>query len=163
MSSLIGSKLTDEVVWRYAGCTDVRLKEIMVSLVRHLHSFTRDVKLTEDEWIKGIKFLTDVGHFTTEMRDEFILLSDVLGLSMTVVNHGAAAGDTEATIQGPVYVPGLPEPPIGTTVVGNPPGDPHVDEDAVFGVKQFPIQEFKRAPDGKSYSLNYDFVLSPGA
>ena len=126
MPSLIGSKLTDEVVSRYKDCADPRLKQIMESLVKHLHSFARDVNLTEEEWIKGIMFLTDVGHITTEMRQEFILLSDVLGLSMTVVelNHGAGAGETEATVQGPFYVPGAPELPKGAMVDGNPPGDP---------------------------------------
>jgi hydroxyquinol 1,2-dioxygenase len=126
MPTLIGSKLTDEVVSRYKDCSDPRLKEIMVSLVKHIHSFAREVKLTEAEWIKGIEFLTAVGHITDEMRQEFILLSDVLGLSMTVVelNHGAEAGETEATVQGPFYVPGAPELPKGAMVDGNPPGDP---------------------------------------
>lgn len=126
MPSLIGSKLTDEVVSRYKDCPDPRLKEIMTSLVKHLHSFAREVKLTDQEWIKGIEFLTAVGHITDEMRQEFILLSDVLGLSMTVVelNHGTEAGETEATVQGPFYVPGAPELPKGATVDGNPPGNP---------------------------------------
>lgn len=141
MPNLIGSNLTDEVVSRYKDCQDPRLKEIMISLVRHLHSFARDVNLTEGEWIKGIKFLTDVGHITTEMRDEFILLSDVLGLSMTVVelNHGAAAGETEATVQGPFYVPGAPELPKGATVEGNPPGDPLDVTGVVHDAKGKPI------------------------
>jgi hydroxyquinol 1,2-dioxygenase len=126
MPSLIGSKLTDEVVSRYKDCPDPRLKEIMTNLVKHLHSFAREVKLTDQEWIKGIEFLTAVGHITDAMRQEFILLSDVLGLSMTVVelNHGSAAGETEATVQGPFYVPGAPELPKGAMVDGNPPGNP---------------------------------------
>ncbi|MGH6990090.1 MAG: dioxygenase [Stellaceae bacterium] len=124
--TLIGSKLTDEVLSRYKDCHDPRLKEIMVSLVKHLHSFARDVNLTDAEWMKGIQFLTDVGHITTEMRQEFILVSDVLGLSMTVVelNHGNEAGETEATVEGPFYVSGAPELPKGAMVDGNPPGDP---------------------------------------
>jgi hydroxyquinol 1,2-dioxygenase len=126
MPSLIGSKLTDEVLSRYKDCPDPRLKEIMTSLVKHLHSFAREVELTDQEWIKGIEFLTAVGHITDEMRQEFILLSDVLGLSMTVVelNHGSEAGETEATVQGPFYVPGAPELPKGAMVDGNPPGNP---------------------------------------
>src|SRR6266699_199823 len=98
MPSLISSKLTDEVVSRYKDCPDPRLKQIMESLVRHLHSFARDVNLTEAEWLKGIDFVTKVGQFSNEMRQEFILLSDVLGLETTVVelNHGAGAGQTEA-------------------------------------------------------------------
>ncbi len=126
MPTLIGSKLTDEVISRYKDCPDPRLKEIMNSLVKHLHSFAREVKLTEQEWIKGIEFVTSVGQICDEMRQEFILLSDVLGLSMTVVelNHGSDAGETEATVQGPFYVPGAPELPKGAMVDGNPPGDP---------------------------------------
>jgi hydroxyquinol 1,2-dioxygenase len=126
MPTLIGSKLTDEVVSRYKDCPDPRLKEIMTSLVKHLHSFAREVELTEQEWIKGIEFVTKVGQISDEMRQEFILLSDVLGLSMTVVelNHGTGAGETEATVQGPFYVPGAPELPKGAMVDGNPPGDP---------------------------------------
>ena len=100
MTTLIPSKLKDEVVSRYKDCPDPRLKEIMISLVKHLHSFAREVKLTEAEWIKGVEFLTRVGQFCTETRQEFILLSDVLGLEMTVVelNHGTDAGETEATL-----------------------------------------------------------------
>ena len=274
MATLIPSKLTDEVVSRYKDCPDPRLKEIMISLVKHLHSFAREVQLTEAEWIKGIEFVTQVGQFCDEMRQEFILLSDVLGLEMTVVelNHGTGPGDTEATLQGPFYVPGAPELPKGAMVYGNPAGEPldvtgkihdpkgnpidnalidvwqagedglyssqdpnkpkfelrgklrsdregtyhfksvlpkgyqiptdgpvgdlmratgrppwrpahlhfmvsaegykplsthlfvkgapHINEDAVFGVKESLIQDFKRNLDGKGYTLNYNFALS---
>ncbi|HEY5208096.1 MAG TPA: dioxygenase [Stellaceae bacterium] len=141
MPSLIGSQLTDDVVARYKDCADPRLKEIMVSLIKHLHSFSREVKLSEAEWIKGIEFLTAVGHITDDMRQEFILLSDVLGLSMTVVelNHGAEAGETEATVQGPFYVPGAPELPKGASVDGNPPGDPLDVTGVVHDAKGKPI------------------------
>ena len=73
------------------------------------------VNLTEAEWIKGIEFVTKVGQFSNGTRQEFIILSDVLGLETTVVelNHGADAGETEATLQGPFYVPGAPELPKG--------------------------------------------------
>jgi hydroxyquinol 1,2-dioxygenase len=126
MPSLISSELTHEVVSRYKDCPDPRLKQIMESLVRHLHSFARDVNLTEAEWLKGIEFVTKVGQFSNETRQEFILLSDVLGLETTVVelNHGAGAGETEATLQRPFYVPGAPELPKGAMVEGNPLGDP---------------------------------------
>src|SRR5258708_10904914 len=115
MPSLIPSKLTDEVVSRYKDCPDPRLKQIMESLVRHLHSFAREVNLTEAEWIKGIEFVTKVGQFSNETRQEFILLSDVLGLEMTVVelNHGAGDGETEATLSSPFYAPGRPGAPTG--------------------------------------------------
>ena len=126
MTTLIPSKLTDEVVASYKNCPDPRLQEIMISLVKHLHSFAREVKLTEAEWLKGVEFLTQVGQFCTEMRQEFIALSDVLGLEMTVIelNHGTADGATEATLLGPFYIPDAPELPKGATVCGNPPGEP---------------------------------------
>src|ERR1700736_4339426 len=126
MATLIPSKLTDEVVSRYKDCPDPRLKEVMISLVKHLHSFAREVKLTEAEWIKGVEYATRVGQFCDETRQEFILLSDVLGLEMTVVelNHGSDAGETEATLQCPLYVSGAPELPKGAMVSANPAGEP---------------------------------------
>jgi Catechol dioxygenase N terminus/Dioxygenase len=100
MTALTPSRLTDEVVASYKNCSDPRLQEIMISLVKRLHSFAREVKLTEAEWLKGVEFLTQVGQFCTETRQEFIPLSDVLGLEMTVIelNHGTANGATEATL-----------------------------------------------------------------
>src|SRR5258708_26150131 len=123
MPSLKSSKLTDEVVSRYKDCPDLRLKQIMESLVRHLHSFARDVNLTEAEWLKGIDFVTKVGQFSNEMRQEFILLSDVLGLETTVVelNHGGWRGATHAELPGPVLLPGGPGRPRVGVVSGNHP------------------------------------------
>jgi catechol 1,2-dioxygenase len=83
----------------------------MTSLVIHLHAFAREVRLTDEEWMTGIRFLTDAGHITDDVRQEFILLSDTLGLSSLVdlINHGAdEPGPTEPTILGPFYVPGSP-------------------------------------------------------
>jgi len=141
MASLIGSKLTEEVISRYKDCPDPRLKEIMVGLVRHLHSFARELNLTDEEWMKGIEFVTKVGQLCDEMRQEFILLSDVLGLSMTVVelNHGSAANETEATVQGPFYVPGAPELPKGAMVDGNPPGAPLEVKGRILDPKGKPV------------------------
>ena len=94
----------------------------MISLVKHLHSFAREVKLTEAEWLKGVEFLTQVGQFSTETRQEFIGLSDVLGLEMTVIelNDGTADGATEATLLGPFYIPDAPELAKGAAVCGHP-------------------------------------------
>src|SRR5687768_9617043 len=94
--------LTDEVVARLKKTKNPRLREIMQSAVKHLHAFAREVKLTEEEWFEGIKFLTAVGQKCDGKRQEFILLSDVLGLSMMVValNHKTAPGATEATVLG---------------------------------------------------------------
>lgn len=82
MQNLNANNITQAVLDSLAHTSDPRLKEIMSSLVRHLHDFAREVKLTEAEWFKGIEFLTACGHMTDDKRQEFILLSDVLGLSM---------------------------------------------------------------------------------
>jgi hydroxyquinol 1,2-dioxygenase len=103
--------LTDAVVARLAKTRDPRLREVMTSLVKHLHAFAREVNLSEEEWFEGIKFLTAVGQKCDDKRQEFILLSDVLGLSMMVValNHETAPGATEATVLGPFFAHGAKE------------------------------------------------------
>jgi len=112
MEQMTEEALTAEVLRRLDATPDLRLREVMRSLVVHLHAFAREVRLTDDEWMTGIRFLTDSGHVTDGVRQEFILLSDTLGLSSLVdlINHGAdEPGPTEPTILGPFYVPGSPE------------------------------------------------------
>ncbi|MCA8095532.1 intradiol ring-cleavage dioxygenase [Burkholderia anthina] len=111
MRNLNEDTITQAVIASLARCRDERLRTIMTSLVQHLHSFAREVKLTEAEWQAAIRFLTAVGHITDEQRQEFILLSDVLGLStlVTAQNHAKPAGCTEATVFGPFYVEGSRE------------------------------------------------------
>jgi len=94
--------------------------------VQHLHAFARDVKLTEAEWFAGIRFLTEVGHITSETRQEFILLSDTLGLSMlvTALNHRKPKGCTEATVFGPFHVEGAPHYEHGGDVANGAVGEP---------------------------------------
>ena len=103
--------LTAAVVSRLKETKDKRLREIMTAAVKHLHAFAREVHLTEEEWFEGIKFLTAVGQKCDDKRQEFILLSDVLGLSMMVValNHKTQPGATEATVLGPFFAHGAPE------------------------------------------------------
>jgi hydroxyquinol 1,2-dioxygenase len=103
--------LTAEVVKRLGKTKNPRLKQIMGAAVKHLHAFARDVQLTEEEWFEGIKFLTAVGQKCDDKRQEFILLSDVLGLSMMIValNHKTAPGATEATVLGPFFAHGAKE------------------------------------------------------
>ncbi len=101
--------ITAAVVESFGAAEDPRLREILQSLVKHLHAFAKEVGLTQEEWAAGIDFLTGVGHITDDKRQEFILLSDTLGLSMLVdaLDH-AAPGATESTVQGPFWVPGSP-------------------------------------------------------
>ncbi len=98
----------------------------MQSLVRHLHAFAREVRLSEAEWQQGIDFLTRTGHITDDRRQEFILLSDVLGLSMLTVaiNAPASAGATESTVVGPFFVAASPEVPLGGDITGAAQGRP---------------------------------------
>jgi hydroxyquinol 1,2-dioxygenase len=118
--------VTDEVVASFAGTPDARLREVVQSLVRHLHAFAREVRLTEAEWTAGIEFLTRVGHITDDKRQEFILLSDVLGLSMLTVGINAPAHPdaTESTVFGPFFVEGAPEVPLGGDIARGAKGVP---------------------------------------
>jgi hydroxyquinol 1,2-dioxygenase len=114
------------VVASFAGTPDARVREIVQSLTRHLHAFARDVRLTQEEWEAGIGFLTRVGHITDARRQEFILLSDVLGLSMLTVgiNAPAAPGATESTVFGPFFVEDAPEVPLGGDIARGAKGTP---------------------------------------
>ncbi|TFY99977.1 intradiol ring-cleavage dioxygenase [Ramlibacter rhizophilus] len=126
MRNLTQDNITQAVIARFADTPDPRLKEIMTSLVQHLHAFAREVRLTEAEWMRGIDFLTRAGHITDDKRQEFILLSDTLGLSMLTVamNNDKPAGCTEATVFGPFYVEGAPEYDLGADVANGAAGIP---------------------------------------
>lgn len=126
MRNLNEHNITQAVLARIADTPDPRLKEILGALVTHLHAFAREVKLTEAEWFAGIRYLTDVGHKCDDKRQEFILLSDVLGLSMlvTMQNNQRPPGATEATVFGPFHVEGAPEYPLGGDVANGAAGEP---------------------------------------
>lgn len=133
--------ITREVLDRLANTPDERLRRIMTSLVEHLHAFARDVQLTEAEWFEGIRFLTRTGHATNEWRQEFILLSDTLGLSMLTValNHDRTPGCTEATVFGPFHVEGAPELPLGADVAQGAQGLACAVTGTVRGVDGTPV------------------------
>ena len=139
MRNLTEANLTDAVLTKLEGATDARFKEIMTSLVRHLHAFAREVQLTEQEWLAGIQFLTATGQKCDDKRQEFILLSDTLGLSMLVdaINHRKPSGATESTVLGPFYVSGAPELPLGANIAEGVEGEPTYFSGRV------------RTPDGK--------------
>ena len=112
--------LTEVVVARLEATPDPRLREITQALVRHLHAFAKEVRLTDEEWLAGIMFLTATGQICDERRQEFILLSDTLGFSSLIdlINHSdVEALATEPTILGPFYVPGSPERAFGESMV----------------------------------------------
>jgi hydroxyquinol 1,2-dioxygenase len=111
--------ITAAALASFDGCTDPRLRELMQTLVTHLHSFAVETSLTEDEWRGLIATLTDTGHITDARRQEFILWSDALGLSMLVdaLAHELPPGATESTVIGPFYVPGSPLREYGESMV----------------------------------------------
>jgi hydroxyquinol 1,2-dioxygenase len=118
--------ITPAVIARMAQSDDPRFREVMASLIMHLHDFVREVRLTEAEWITAIQFLTEVGKTCTEKRQEFILLSDTLGVSILVItlNHPAEGGTTDSTVLGPYYWEGAPELPAGADLAVGVKGDP---------------------------------------
>ena len=118
MRNLTEANLTDAVLAKLEGATDPRFKQIMTSLIQHLHAFVREVELTEEEWMTGIQFLTATGQKCDDKRQEYILLSDTLGVSMLVdaLNHRKPSGATESTVLGPFYVAGAPELPSGANI-----------------------------------------------
>ncbi|HEX3141014.1 MAG TPA: intradiol ring-cleavage dioxygenase [Rhizobacter sp.] len=126
MQNINEHTITAAVLESIAGCEDARLREVMSALVRHLHDFAREVKLTEAEWMRGIEFLTATGQKCDDKRQEFILLSDTLGLSMLTValNHSKSAQATEATVFGPFHVANAPQAEQGEDISGGAVGEP---------------------------------------
>ncbi len=124
MRNLNSDNITQAVIDSFAQTENPRLKEILTSLVTHLHGFARDVKLTEAEWFQAIDFITRCGHITDDKRQEFILLSDVLGLSMLTVamNNDKPPGCTEATVFGPFHVEGAPHYALGDDIANGAKG-----------------------------------------
>lgn len=109
-----------------ANVADPRLASVIASLTRHLHAFVKEIEPSHQEWLAGIRFLTETGHKSTEWRQEFILLSDVLGVSMLVdaVNSRRPSGATENTILGPFYVKNPPTLPAGANICQDGKGEP---------------------------------------
>jgi hydroxyquinol 1,2-dioxygenase len=126
MRNINEDTITQAVITSMSRCSDDRLRMVMTSLVQHLHSFARDVQLSEDEWFAAIRFLTEIGHITDEHRQEFVLLSDTLGLSMLVTtqNNHKPAECTEATVLGPFFVPQAPSFQNGEDISNGAPGAP---------------------------------------
>src|SRR5579864_5061560 len=112
--------ITAEVLRRVEATPDPRTREIVLSLLKHLHAFIKEVRLTEPEWWKGIDFLTRTGHMCDDRRQEFILLSDTLGVSMVtdLISNRKPAGATESTVFGPFHRGGAPEKQYGDSIVG---------------------------------------------
>lgn len=159
--SAVEKQLVAQVLRSFEGCTDPRLKQIMKSLVTHLHVFLRDIRLTEEEWNKAIEFLTAVGHITDDRRQEFILLSDVLGASMQTINinNEAHKNATEATVFGPFFIEDAPKIPLGGDIAGGAPGQPCWIEGTVSDTEGNPVPgariEVWEADEDGFYDVQY--------
>ena len=181
--NLADEGLTRAVLKSFEGAESERFKEIAQSLVKHLHAFASEVRLTEEEWFEGIKFLTRTGHITDDKRQEFILLSDVLGASMLVVglNHrhvegatdsgeavevvrgngeGSPTSNTEATVFGPFFVEGAPVFENGDDISNGAPGEPCLVSGRVLNVAGEPIPGARldvwQADEEGFYDVQYD-------
>jgi hydroxyquinol 1,2-dioxygenase len=166
MPDLADAELTNAVEASFAEAGDERLREVMQALVRHLHAFATEVQLTEEEWFAAIDFLTRTGHITDDKRQEFILLSDTLGLSMLVVAmNQRAPGATEPTVFGPFFVPDSPPLQNGDDVANGAPGVPCYFEGQVRSVDGEPVPgaliEIWQADEDGFYDVQYDDLDEP--
>jgi hydroxyquinol 1,2-dioxygenase len=141
MRNLTEANLTDSVISAMANAEDTRLKEVLTSLVRHLHAFIREVNLTEAEWLAGIQFLTATGQMCNDKRQEFILLSDTLGATTMkdIINNRKPSGTTEYTILGPFHRSDAPELPLGSNIADGMSGEPVIVRGRVLSPEGTPI------------------------
>lgn len=133
--------LTDIVVERWSNISDPRLRQVMMAVVKHLHAFVREIEPTPEEWAAAIGFLTRTGKLCSEKRQEFILASDVLGVSMLVdaINHRRPTGATPSTVEGPFHVPNAPPMANGANMAANAPGIPCFVSGTVRGLGGEPV------------------------
>jgi hydroxyquinol 1,2-dioxygenase len=161
--------VTQAVIARLATTPDARLKEILTSLVQHLHAFAREVKLTEPEWLQGIEFLTATGQMCNDKRQEFILLSDTLGLSMLTVamNNDKPLGCTEPTVFGPFFLEDAPRVELGGDVANGAKGEPCMVCGTVKALDGTPVPNalinvWQADADG-NYDVQYSHLAHPQA
>ncbi|MCX4853200.1 carboxypeptidase regulatory-like domain-containing protein [Streptomyces canus] len=162
LTELTEQELTDKVVASFDTAKDERFREVMQALVRHAHAFVRETRLTEEEWGAAIEFLTAAGHITTDTRQEFVLLSDVLGISMltVAVNEPDPGESTESTVLGPFFVQDSPEIELGGDITGGASGEPSWVSGRVTDTEGTPVAgarvEVWEADDGGMYDVQYD-------
>jgi hydroxyquinol 1,2-dioxygenase len=163
MRNLDHNTVTESALERLAECPNPRLKEVMTALIRHLHEFAREVKLAPAEWMKGIEFLTDVGHITNDKRQEFILLSDTLGLSALVdllANHDKSPKTTESSLLGPFFREGAPEIAAGESIARGIEGAPLMVHGRVASTDGKPVSGARidvwQASSSGQYDLQFD-------
>jgi hydroxyquinol 1,2-dioxygenase len=136
-----GDEFTKSVMKRWQDIPDPRLREVMQSAIKHLHGFVSDVKPSGAEWFKAIEFLTQIGQKCDDKRQEFILASDVLGVSMLVddINNRRVEGATPSTVEGPFHIPDAPEIANGADMAKGAPGIPCFVTGKVRGLNGEPV------------------------
>ncbi|HYK86045.1 MAG TPA: intradiol ring-cleavage dioxygenase [Ktedonobacteraceae bacterium] len=141
MSNNTEEQITQNVLDSMADTANPRLKQVMSSLISHVHAFIREVELTQEEWGQAIQFLTRTGQMCDEKRQEFILLSDISGVTMLVdaINHRSPGTATESTIFGPFYREGAKELPMGASISMDGRGEPAVVMGRVLSTDGTPI------------------------
>lgn len=153
--------LTERVLHSFDGAPSTRYREVMRSLVAHLHSFISDVSLTQAEWERAVSFVTRLGQISDDKRQETILLSDVLGLSMLVIgiNHPVAAPATESTVFGPFFVDDSPAYGNGEDISGGAQGKPCFYSGTVRDVDGAPVSdallEIWHSDEDGNYDVQY--------
>ncbi len=136
-----GDEFTKSVMKRWEDIPDPRLREVMQSAIKHLHAFVSEVRPTGAEWFKAIEFLTQIGQKCDDKRQEFILASDVLGVSMLVddINNRRVEGATPSTVEGPFHIPDAPEIGYGADMAKGAPGIPCFVTGTVRGLDGKPV------------------------
>jgi len=164
---LADAELTTAVLASFVGAKSPRFRRIAERLVHHLHAFIQDVTLTEEEWRLGIDFLTRTGHITDDRRQEFVLLSDVLGVSMLVIglNHRTPAGATASTVFGPFFAERSPDLDNGADLANGAPGVPCFMHGRVLSVNNEPVADALidvwQADEAGFYDVQYDDLSEP--
>ncbi|KAL5427015.1 hypothetical protein PMIN04_001528 [Paraphaeosphaeria minitans] len=162
LKDLTIDNITDNVHLINAQTSDARLKYVLERLVSHMHDFARETRLSTTEWMAGIEFLTSVGKKCTDVRQEFILLSDTLGLSLLVdsIDHPKPPASTEGTVLGPYHTHDAQEQSTGSSISADPQGKPLLCLCNVKSTDGKPIQDVKIdiwETDSKgSYDVQYD-------
>lgn len=123
MRTVNADNITETFTGYFSEQTAPRTRELLSSLARHLHDFVRETGLTHEEWRSALEFLQKTGAITTPERNEFVLLSDVLGLSSLVDMQNSATGATSSSVLGPFHLRGAPELPLGADLKGDHPGE----------------------------------------
>jgi hydroxyquinol 1,2-dioxygenase len=139
MRNLTEANVTEMAIRSFADSKSERLKFVISNLIKHLHAFARDVNLNHEEWNIGLKFLTEVGHITDGRRNEFVLTSDVLGLSALVDLMNTAPGATQGSALGPFHESGAPLLENGASLIRNNQGEQVVLQGRVLSVEGKPI------------------------